>query len=226
MTQPLQFTTVRPTMVRYNFVSVICRNGMRSTLSSEGLGRGGLMARRGRKAVARLVSALLACSVLVPGTLLAREVPHKRVLLLHSYGPNFAPFKEYASGLRKELTRLSPTPVEFFEASLESARFPATRTEAPLAEYLSVLFDESGFDVVISLGGPAARFCLIYGSRIFPSVPLVVAGLERRLLGDEVPAHVVFSAVAVDIPGIRREHPTRASGDDRYRRDQHRFRSR
>ena len=130
MTQPLQFTTVRPTMVRYNFVSVICRNGMRSTLSSEGLGRGGLMARRGRKAVARLVSALLACSVLVPGTLLAREVPHKRVLLLHSYGPNFAPFKEYASGLRKELTRLSPTPVEFFEASLESARFPAVISHA------------------------------------------------------------------------------------------------
>ena len=93
--------------------------------------------------------------------------------MLFSYGPNFSPFEEFVSGLRKGLTRLSPTPVEFFEASLETARFPETRTEAPLADYLSALFDESGIDVVISIGGPAARFCLTYRSRLFPSVPLL-----------------------------------------------------
>jgi hypothetical protein len=121
------------------------------------------------------------------------------VLFLYSYGPNFAPFRELAAGIRRELQRSSSTPVEFFEASLETMRFPETNVGAPLAAYLSALFQESEIDLVISVGGPAARFCLDQRERLFPSTPLLLAGLERRLLDDATGTPSV--TVAGDLPG-------------------------
>ncbi len=45
----------------------------------------------------------------------------KRVLLLHSFGPEFSPWNEYARILREELRRQSKDPVDIFEASLATA---------------------------------------------------------------------------------------------------------
>jgi len=47
----------------------------------------------------------------------------KRVLILHSFGRDFAPFNATSSGFRTELARQSAAPIEFLEASLETARF-------------------------------------------------------------------------------------------------------
>jgi hypothetical protein len=106
------------------------------------------------------------------------------VLIVHSFGPNFAPFDEFASGLKRELARISPAPVEYFEASIETARFGGNRTEAPLAAYLSALFAERGIDLVVSVGGPAARFCVTQRERLFPETPLLIAGIETRIVPD------------------------------------------
>ena len=111
--------------------------------------------------------ALMAGCVLVPSSASAQEVSHDRVLILYSLGPNFAPWDQFASELKDELKQLSPKPLEFFEASLETARFAETNTEAPLSEYLSALFAESGIDLVVSIGGPAARFCVRRAARVF-----------------------------------------------------------
>jgi hypothetical protein len=46
----------------------------------------------------------------------------KRVLLLHSFGRDFAPWSEYARTFREELVRQSPAPIDFYEASLATAR--------------------------------------------------------------------------------------------------------
>jgi hypothetical protein len=51
------------------------------------------------------------------------EKPQKRVLILHSLGRNFSPFDEFASRFQKDLRAKAATVVEFFDASLESARF-------------------------------------------------------------------------------------------------------
>lgn len=131
----------------------------------------------------------------------AAQETHKRVLILYSFGPNFAPFDAFASGLRKELAHLSPTPVEFFEASLETARFAKTNSDDPLADYLSAFFQESGIDLVVSIGGPAARFCRAHREHLFPSTPLLTAGLERRVLDEAAPPTRAASVtVALDFP--------------------------
>jgi len=47
----------------------------------------------------------------------------RRVLILHSFGRNFAPFTAVSSTFRAELAQQSAEPIEFLEASLESTLF-------------------------------------------------------------------------------------------------------
>jgi hypothetical protein len=63
----------------------------------------------------------------------------KRVMLLHSFGRDFAPWNEYAKVVREELGRQSKEPIDIFEASLATARF-AEDEEGPFVDYLHALF--------------------------------------------------------------------------------------
>ncbi len=72
--------------------------------------------------------------------------------------------------------------MELFEVSLETARFPETTAEGPFVDYLHALFAERHLDLVIAVAGPAARFCVKYREDLFPSTPMVLGGLERRIL--------------------------------------------
>ena len=47
----------------------------------------------------------------------------RRVLVLNSFGRDFAPYRSIVSAFRTELARLSPAPVDFLEVSLETVRF-------------------------------------------------------------------------------------------------------
>jgi len=50
------------------------------------------------------------------------------VLLLHSFGQNFAPFSDFAGRFREQLVRQSPEPIDLYEASPETARFSSPLT--------------------------------------------------------------------------------------------------
>ena len=129
------------------------------------------------------------------------ERPHKRVLILHSLGRNFSPFVEFASGFQRELSRRAPTPVEFFEASLDSARFTDSNSEGPFVDYLSALFRDHPLDLVVSIGGAAGRFCLVHREALFSSTPLLTTGLERRVLNGAPPrARAASVSVVLDLP--------------------------
>jgi len=96
----------------------------------------------------------------------------KRVLLLHSFGRDFSPWNEYARGIREELGRQSPDPVDIFEASLATARF-ASDEESPFVEYLRALFVKRQLDLVIAVGGPATGFFQRHRQHsFFPLSPL------------------------------------------------------
>lgn len=132
----------------------------------------------------------------------APEASHHRVLMLYSFGSSFSPFDEFGTGFRQELTRLSPAPVEFFEASLETTLLSEPLAEDLLASYLSLLYQDTGIDLVVSVGGAAARFSFTHRDRLFPSTPLLVTAFERRLLAPPVSrSHTASSTVAIDIPG-------------------------
>src|SRR6188508_1010466 len=112
-------------------------------------------------------------------TLSAAEVP-RRVLLIHSFGRDFAPFNDVADRFRTELARRSPQPVEFLEASLEMARFDGVERDGPLLDFLAAIFKDHSPDLIVPAGAPAALFCQRHRSELFPHVPLMVIGADRR----------------------------------------------
>ncbi|PWU09442.1 MAG: ATPase [Verrucomicrobia bacterium] len=110
----------------------------------------------------------------------AAPVEAKRVLMIHSFGREFAPFTAISSAFRTELAQQSPGPIEFHEASLESSIFPGAATDKPVVEYLRAVFAGQKVDLVVTIGGPAAQFWARHREELFPSAPMLLAALDRR----------------------------------------------
>jgi PAS domain S-box-containing protein len=104
----------------------------------------------------------------------------RRVLLLHSFGSDFAPFDSFASEFRTELAGLWPEPLDFFEASLASARFNEAAQDQPVVQYLNALFLDRELSLVVPIGGPAVRFVQKYRQQLFPGVPILIAATDER----------------------------------------------
>lgn len=120
---------------------------------------------------------LLALLLTAPRTVGAEP---KRVLLLHSFGRDFAPFSTFSEILRTELVSQSSEPVDVFEVSLESARFRDTVWEEALVHYVLALFSGRPPDLVIPIGGPAVQFAQRHRQEIFPVTPMLIAGTDQR----------------------------------------------
>jgi PAS domain S-box-containing protein len=125
------------------------------------------------------------------------------VLLVHSFGRDFAPFTQVVEGFRAELSRISPQPVEFYETSLEMARFHGADREEPLVAYLESVFGGRGPDLVVPFGAPAVHFCHRNRARLFPEVPVLAAGADkRRITGMENDPRLISVHFELDLPGI------------------------
>ena len=119
-------------------------------------------------------------SVLVAGG--AAGAAPKQVLLLHSFGLEFAPYNTFSEGFRTELGQRLDSPVEFHDVGLESARFEGEAPEGPLVDYLNALFARQRLDLAVTIGGPAARFGQKDRPRLFSSTPMLIAAVDQRLL--------------------------------------------
>ena len=119
----------------------------------------------------------------------------KRVLILHSFGRDFAPFSAVSSGFRTELVQQSAAPIEFLEASLASARVIEGESERPFVEYLRALFAHRPPDLLVPLGAPAMNFLARHRDKLFPGVPIQqvsreTARLAFRILNGESPGSI------------------------------------
>ena len=152
--------------------------------------------------VALCLIALLA-SLASPLDARGGEAPRvRRVLILHSFGRDFAPFNAVSSVFRSELARQSAAPIEFLEASLETARFTESGSEIPFVEYLRALFAERPPALMVPFGAPAMNFLQRHRERLFPGVPILVSALDRRHLRDvSLGANATAVSVRLD-PGI------------------------
>jgi signal transduction histidine kinase len=124
----------------------------------------------------------LAFVVLVFGAIHASAAEPKRVLLLHSFGPQFAPYVFLAEQFRDELFRQSRDKIDLYEASLEGARSGQSDEQSPLIDYLTALFKSKSPDVIVTIGAPASIFAQKYRARLFPSTPVVIGGPEQRTI--------------------------------------------
>ena len=115
--------------------------------------------------LARIAAALL----LVLAACQTAAAEPRRVLVLHSFGPHFSPWRAIVGHFREELIRQSRSSVDLYEASLQSGRPGLSQDEAPFIGYLGALFAGTNLDLVVAMGAPAARFILQNRSRLFPT---------------------------------------------------------
>lgn len=126
------------------------------------------------------------CIFLIFALLLSSSVAHaadpRRVLILHSFGPDYSPWAETATAFRAELFNSSFQPIDLYEASIFTARFENPQHEDPLIDYLHALFSEHKLDLLVPIGGPAVSFVQRHRSSLFPNTPALLTGVaERRI---------------------------------------------
>src|SRR6266404_3440253 len=78
----------------------------------------------------------------------------KRVLLLHSFGPQFVPWAFFAGQFREELFKQSPDKIDLYEASLEGSRFQQPDEQGPIVDYLVFNYATRNLVQIVSLRAP------------------------------------------------------------------------
>src|SRR5882672_9961001 len=104
----------------------------------------------------------------------------KRVMFLHSFGPQFKPWSDYARTIRTETIRQAKWSIDFSDFSLASARSDDAESEAPLVQYLRALYLREPLDLIIAVGAPAASLIQRHRSELFPTTPMILTAVDRR----------------------------------------------
>jgi signal transduction histidine kinase len=149
------------------------------------------------------VTTWVGATLLFFATLATATAEPKRVLLLHSFGPNFSPYSEYVAKLRQDLARQSREPMDIYEVALATARFTEDERESPFVDYLNSLFAGRRLDLVITIGAPAAGFFQRHRDRVVPSTPALFTAVDQRRLRDDIlSANDAAVAVTIDVPPL------------------------
>jgi len=126
----------------------------------------------------------------------AQAAVTKRVLLLHSFGREIAPFDTTAAVFRTDLAKRSPGPIAFTEANLDFARSVNEDERMAFLAYMRARFAGSPPDAVVTIGGPAARFYLEHRADLFPGTPVVIGAIDERVV-QQLPLQAPDKVVAV-----------------------------
>jgi signal transduction histidine kinase len=127
----------------------------------------------------------------------------KRVIILQSFGSDFAPYNTLSSSFRSELAHALAEPVEFHEVSVQGTNSPEPAMEDALATYLVALGAERPHDLAVAIGGQAGRFTLSHREQVFPATPVLYAGVDQRFVAhDPLTANDAAVLVANDVPAM------------------------
>src|SRR5260370_35755584 len=113
----------------------------------------------------------LALMMLIFAAISPAAAEPKRVLLLHSFGPQFVPWVFFAGQFREELFKQSPDKIDLYEASLEGSRFQQPGEQGPIVDYLVALFVTRNIHLIGTLVAQASFFSHKYRSQLFPATP-------------------------------------------------------
>jgi len=139
-------------------------------------------------------------ATLLSATLSAASAEPKRVLLINSYGREFAPWNEYAKEIRSELQDDWQGPLDIYELSLTTALLG--KGELDFANYLHTLFSDREPDIIVTAGAPAARFVQQFRPSLFPTTPVLLTTADQQLLQYSAPsADVAAIPVNIDFAG-------------------------
>jgi signal transduction histidine kinase len=113
-------------------------------------------------------------------TLGAAAAEPKRVLLINSYGRQFAPWNEYAKEIRAELQDEWQGPLDIYELSLMPAVLG--QGERDFADYIHALFSDRRPDIILTIGAPAVSFVRQFRQSLFPPTPVLLTTADQQLL--------------------------------------------
>ena len=106
----------------------------------------------------------------------------KRVLVLHSYGQDLAPYSDLSLVFRDELTQNLGEAVDLVEVSLVTAGAGESLEDAPFVDYLQALLVGRTPDLVVPIGGIASTFAQRQRQILFPDVPTLYVAVDDRTL--------------------------------------------
>ena len=137
---------------------------------------------------------------LLSSAIAAPAAGSRRVLIIHSFGRDFAPLDTMSSAFRTELARQSPELVDVFEVSIQSARFAQIVDDEPLANYLQTLFAGKRLDLIVTIAEPAMFFCIQHRSELFPETPLLAIVDHRQMPLVSAATNATIVPVYIKIP--------------------------
>ena len=132
-----------------------------------------------------LTAGIISCLIVCFACQAAWAAEPKRVLIIDSFGRDFAPWNEYAKRFRADLNRQWSESMDLYETSLAIPRFSDESKESQFKEsqftdYLHSLFVDRRLDLIVTIGAPAAEFAQRNRARLFPTTPLLFGILEQR----------------------------------------------
>ncbi len=147
-----------------------------------------------------LAALLLSLVAAAPGH--AAE-PLRHVLILHSFGQQFAPYNAIAGPFRQELIREASGPLAISEVTLEAVQGKMPSDDRALLDYLHALFAGDPPGLIVTIGAPATVFVQRHRAALFPDTPLLVIATEQRRVSERaLTDRDVVVALALDIPTL------------------------
>jgi len=114
----------------------------------------------------------------------------KRVVILYDERLDFPGLAALDASLVRSLNAGAAVPLEIYREQLDLSRFAGQSHEIETRDYLRTKYAAKPIDVVIAAMQPSLGFLLRHGQRIFPNVPIVFCGIDKRELPGTLPPHV------------------------------------
>ena len=110
----------------------------------------------------------------------------RRVVLLYDERTDLPGLRMLDASLTRNLTADPAIDLELYRETLDLSRFPSTNHLTRFAAYLKEKYSTRRIDAVVAVIGPSLDFLLNEGRSVFPGVPIVFCGIDRREFGTRV----------------------------------------
>jgi signal transduction histidine kinase len=127
-------------------------------------------------------SAGLAGLFLSPPALAAGGTRHTAILLLYDENSDLPGLSMLDRSLRSTFRAGIPGPIDFYPESMDLSRFQTNGYQQFLRDTIRRKYAGKRIDLIIAAMGPSLEFLLQYGREVFPGVPTVFCGIDRREL--------------------------------------------